>query len=68
MQWKPSVTEGEVSEAFQFAALHRLPIIFLVQDNEWGISVTAAEARTSNAYKFIKGFKTKKGPNFYAAF
>lgn len=52
-----SVTEGEVSEAFQFAALHRLPIIFLVQDNEWGISVTAAEARTSNAYKFIKGFK-----------
>ena len=52
-----SVTEGEVSEAFQFAALHQLPIIFLVQDNEWGISVTAAEARTSNAYKFIKGFK-----------
>src|SRR5690606_32310901 len=35
-----SVTEGEVSEAFQFAALHQLPIIFLVQDNEWGISVT----------------------------
>ena len=31
-----SVTEGEVSEAFQFAALHQLPIIFLVQDNELG--------------------------------
>ena len=28
-----SVTEGEVSEAFQFAALHQLPIIYLVQDN-----------------------------------
>ncbi|MEO6405725.1 MAG: thiamine pyrophosphate-dependent enzyme [Ferruginibacter sp.] len=52
-----SVTEGEVSEAFQFAALHQLPIIFLVQDNDWGISVSAAEARTCNAYKFIKGFK-----------
>ncbi len=52
-----SVTEGEVSEAFQFAALHQLPIIFLVQDNDWGISVTAAEARTCNAYEFIKGFK-----------
>ena len=52
-----SVTEGEVSEAFQFAALHQLPIIFLVQDNEWGISVTAAEARTCNAYEFIEGFK-----------
>jgi len=29
-----SVTEGEVSEAFQFAALHQLPIIFLIQDND----------------------------------
>ncbi|HTO14824.1 MAG TPA: thiamine pyrophosphate-dependent enzyme [Edaphocola sp.] len=52
-----SITEGEVSEAFQFAALHQLPIIFLVQDNEWGISVTSAEARTMDAYEFIEGFK-----------
>lgn len=52
-----SVTEGEVSEAFQFAALHQLPIIYLVQDNDWGISVTSAEARTNNAYEFIQGFK-----------
>lgn len=51
-----SVTEGEVSEAFQFAALHQLPVIFLVQDNDWGISVTSAEARTNNAFEFIKGF------------
>jgi 2-oxoisovalerate dehydrogenase E1 component len=52
-----SVTEGEVSEAFQFAALHQLPIIYLIQDNDWGISVTSGEARTSNAYDFIEGFK-----------
>ena len=52
-----SVTEGEVSEAFQFAALHRLPVIFLVQDNNWGISVSADEARTSNASEMVKGFK-----------
>jgi 2-oxoisovalerate dehydrogenase E1 component len=52
-----SVTEGEVSEAFQFAALHKLPIVFLVQDNDWGISVTSAEARTCNAFEFIQGFK-----------
>lgn len=51
-----SVTEGEVSEAFQFAALHQLPIIFLVQDNEWGISVTKEEARTSDAFDFVEGF------------
>lgn len=52
-----SVTEGEVSEAFQFAALHQLPIIYLVQDNDWGISVTSKEARTTNAFEFIEGFK-----------
>ncbi|MBS1497217.1 MAG: tungsten formylmethanofuran dehydrogenase [Bacteroidetes bacterium] len=52
-----SITEGEVSEAFQFAALHQLPIIYLVQDNNWGISVTAAEARSCNAFDFIGGFK-----------
>lgn len=51
-----SVTEGEVSEAFQFAALHQLPILFLVQDNEWGISVTKEEARTADAYDFVAGF------------
>lgn len=52
-----SITEGEVSEAFQFAALHQLPIIYLVQDNGWGISVTADEARSMNAVEFISGFK-----------
>jgi 2-oxoisovalerate dehydrogenase E1 component len=52
-----SVTEGEVSEAFQFAALHQLPIIYLVQDNNWGISVTSDEARTTNASEMVKGLK-----------
>ncbi len=52
-----SVTEGEVSEAFQFAALHQLPIIYLVQDNDWGISVSSEEARTNTAFEFIEGFK-----------
>ncbi|HTD95212.1 MAG TPA: thiamine pyrophosphate-dependent enzyme, partial [Chitinophagaceae bacterium] len=52
-----SITEGEVSEALQVAALKQLPIIYLVQDNHWGISVTAAEARAMNAYEFAAGFK-----------
>lgn len=51
-----SVTEGEVSEAFQFAVLKRLPIIYLVQDNRWGISVTAEEARVMDAYDYAGGF------------
>ncbi len=52
-----SLTEGEVSEALQFAVLKKLPIIYLVQDNSWGISVSSGEARTMDAYRFAKGFK-----------
>jgi 2-oxoisovalerate dehydrogenase E1 component len=52
-----SVTEGEVSEAFQFAALKQLPIIYLIQDNDWGISVSSDEARSMDAYEYIAGFK-----------
>ena len=52
-----SVTEGEVSEAFQFAALKQLPIIYLIQDNHWGISVSAEESRTMDAYEYAEGFK-----------
>ncbi len=55
-----SLTEGEVSEAFQFAVLKQLPIVYLVQDNQWGISVSAEEARTMNAYEYAAGFKGMK--------
>jgi 2-oxoisovalerate dehydrogenase E1 component len=68
-----SVTEGEVSEAFQFACLHELPIIYLVQDNDWGISVSSDEARTMNAYEYAAGFKGMErvqvdGSNFEDAY
>ncbi|WP_244620361.1 alpha-ketoacid dehydrogenase subunit alpha/beta [Chitinophaga japonensis] len=52
-----SVTEGEVSEAWQSAVLWQLPIIYLVQDNEWGISAGAAETRAMDAYEYAAGFK-----------
>ena len=52
-----SLTEGEISEAFQVAVLKKLPVIYLVQDNDWGISVTGSEARTMNASEFTLGFK-----------
>lgn len=52
-----SITEGEVSEAFQMAALKQLPILYLIQDNEWDISASADEVRAQDASDFIKGFK-----------
>ena len=55
-----SLSEGEVSEALQFAVLKELPIIYLVQDNQWSISASADEIRTMNAYEFAAGFKGLK--------
>jgi len=51
-----AMTEGEVSEALQMAILHRLPIVYLVQDNDWGISATGREMRAMDAYEFAAGF------------
>lgn len=51
-----AMTEGEVSEALQMAVLHRLPIVYLVQDNDWGISATGREMRAMDAYEFAAGF------------
>jgi 2-oxoisovalerate dehydrogenase E1 component len=51
-----SVTEGEIAEAFQMAALKQLPILYLVQDNGWDISSNAAETRAQNAAEYAAGF------------
>lgn len=52
-----SVTEGEVAEAFQMAVLKKLPILYLVQDNDWGISAMGHEMRAMDAYEYAAGFK-----------
>jgi 2-oxoisovalerate dehydrogenase E1 component len=52
-----SCTEGEVSEAFQMAALKQFPIVYLVQDNGWDISANAAETRAQDITHYAKGFK-----------
>jgi 2-oxoisovalerate dehydrogenase E1 component len=51
-----AMTEGEVAEAMQWAALKQLPIIYLVQDNGWDISATAEETRAQNAAEYAAGF------------
>jgi 2-oxoisovalerate dehydrogenase E1 component len=68
-----AMTEGEVSEALQMAALKQLPIIYLVQDNGWDISATAIETRAMNAYEYAKGFPgieaiSIDGTNFIEAY
>ena len=55
-----SITEGEVAEAFQMAILKQLPIIYLIQDNEWAISASGDEMRAMDAYEYAAGFKGLK--------
>lgn len=52
-----AMTEGEVSEALQMAALKQFPIMYFVQDNEWDISANSKETRAQNAAEFARGFK-----------
>lgn len=52
-----AMTEGEISEALQMAALKQLPHVFLVQDNEWDISASSDEVRANDAAWYAKGFK-----------
>lgn len=51
-----AMTEGEVSEALQMAALKQYPILFFVQDNEWDISAHSSETRAMNAAQYAQGF------------
>jgi 2-oxoisovalerate dehydrogenase E1 component alpha subunit len=37
-----STSEGEAHEAYNFAAMWNAPVVFLVQNNQWAISVPAA--------------------------
>ncbi len=67
------VTEGEVSEAFQMAALKQLPILYLVQDNGWDISANAGETRAQDAAGFARGFhgievRSIEGNNFFECY
>jgi len=68
-----SCTEGEVSEAFQMAALKQYPIIYLVQDNGWDISANADETRAQDISKYAHGFngievRTIDGSDFDLSF
>ena len=54
-----AIAEGEVAEAFHMATLKKLPILYLVQDNEWDISAHAEEMRAVDATHYAKGFGLK---------
>lgn len=53
-----STSQGDFHEALNFSCLHKLPIIFVIQDNGWAISVPISEqtaggtcAKIANGYE-----------------
>ncbi|MDB4587750.1 thiamine pyrophosphate-dependent enzyme [bacterium] len=51
-----AITEGEVSEALHMSALRGLPMVWLIQDNEWDISAHKSEIRFGDAGTLAKAF------------
>ncbi|MGA8533177.1 MAG: thiamine pyrophosphate-dependent dehydrogenase E1 component subunit alpha [Candidatus Tumulicola sp.] len=52
-----ATSEGEWHESLNFAAVHRLPIVFLCENNEWAISTPLAKQTAEpNLYKRAEGY------------
>jgi 2-oxoisovalerate dehydrogenase E1 component alpha subunit len=50
-------SEGEWHESLNFAAIHRLPIVFLCENNEWAISTPLAKQMAQpDVYKRAAGY------------
>jgi pyruvate dehydrogenase E1 component alpha subunit len=49
-------SEGHVSEALNYAAVFNAPVVFLVQNNQWAISVPTSNQYKGPLYKRAEGF------------
>lgn len=53
-----STSQGDFHEALNFSCLHRLPIIFVIQDNGWAISVPVSQQTTGGTIaKMARGYE-----------
>jgi len=53
-----STSQGDFHEALNFSSLHSLPIIFVVQDNGWAISVPSSEQTAGKSIaKMARGYE-----------
>ncbi|PCI76543.1 MFS transporter [Candidatus Aerophobetes bacterium] len=53
-----STSQGDFHEALNFSALHKLGVVFVIQDNGWAISVPSHEQTCSgSAAKMVSGYK-----------
>jgi len=53
-----ATSQGDFHEALNFACLHELPIVFVIQDNGWAISVPVDKQTTGGSItKMAKGYE-----------
>ncbi len=55
-----SMTEGDITEAFHIAIAKKLPIVYLLQDNDWTTGIKSEEIRAIDGYELAGGFKGMK--------
>ncbi len=51
-----ATSEGDLHEALNFTALHRLPVVFLIQNNQYAISVPVAQAIAGDLAARARGY------------
>ncbi len=57
-----ATSEGEWHESINFASIHRLPIVFLCENNEWAISTPlSAQMAQPDVYKRAAGYGIRGG-------
>ncbi len=66
-----ATSQGDFHEALNFSSLHKLPVIFVVQDNGWAISVPVEDqtsggciSRIANSYQDVEVY-TVDGCDFF---
>jgi 2-oxoisovalerate dehydrogenase E1 component alpha subunit len=51
-----ATSEGDTNEAFNVAAVHTAPVVFLCQNNQWAISVPLRKQMAAPVYRRAYGF------------
>ncbi|MDF2467768.1 MAG: Pyruvate dehydrogenase component subunit alpha [Rhodococcus erythropolis] len=51
-----AASQGDVNEAFNWAAARRLPVVFFCQNNQWAISTPSAQQYAASVHQRAAGF------------
>lgn len=52
-----STSQGDFHEALNFATLHKLPVLFVIQDNGWAISVPVCDQSAGSIARRAEGYE-----------